>query len=271
MNDLFDDPAYKFKFDINYDSISQMVDSNKSIVFQSISLKNWAVIKTFNQQQVSNETTIYDNGISKQWVYKHDEELLIIEVFASTTDHKLAMEWLLNEATATTMRTIPFSLCPYRLGDLNVSILRDNFCRILWTYYNVFYSVKYTGNNLDIKMLCQEIQNDSNKLFVTDIEKYRPRFKEVIISSDHIKKGDTVSIKIIPSYGEAFIGQKKNSHVNISLEKIWSAEKLDLIDYTDFSFKFKGIAEGSETITFILADLDALTCAKHEVTITVSE
>lgn len=90
-----------------------------------------------------------------------------------------------------------------------------------------------------------------------------------MISNEHIKKGDTVFIKIMPAHGEAFTGQKKNSNVNIALEKTWTADKLDLVDYTDFSFKFKGIAEGTETITFILADLDALTCSKREVTISV--
>ena len=106
---------------------------------------------------------------------------------------------------------------------------------------------------------------------VNDVERYRPQFREVLVSSNTVKKGDTVSIRIVPAYGEAFGGTKKNSNENFRLEKNWEAEVLDLIDYTDFSFRFKGISGGTETITFILADMDALVSNKKTVAVTVTE
>ena len=260
-----------FKKKIDYDSIVKAVDGNKSIVFQNVHPENWSIISSLGQKPAVDEVTVRESGISREWIYKQNEAMLIIEMFISATNHKVAMNRLLNDASATTMLVIPFKKCPYNLGDINVSIIDEDFYRILWTHYNVYYSVKYTGKGLDVEKLCREIQNDSTHFIVNDIEKYRPQFKEVIISSNQIKKDEMVSIQILPAYGEAFKDQKKNSNINLSLTKNWKADLLDLVDYTDFSFKFRGIAEGTETITFILADLDALVCSKHEVTITVSK
>lgn len=285
MNNQYDNPVEEFKQRIKFDLTLQSIDENKSIVFREMIPESWKTLKGYNDKMTMNEVSISKKGISKLLAFKHENEMLVIEIFVASVSSKIAQERLLDDATATTMRVIPFKKCPYNLGDINVSIIRDGFHRILWTHYNVYYSVKYTGNNLDIEKLCRELQNDSTHFIVNDIDRYRPRFKEVIVSidlyrprfeeaivpSNHMNKGDTVSITIVPAYGKAFTGQKKNSNVNISLEKIWNADILDLVDYTDFSFEFKGIAEGTETITFILADLDALVCSKHEVTITVTE
>lgn len=77
-----------------------------------------------------------------------------------------------------------------------------------------------------------------------------------------------MTVYIVPAYGKAFYNQNKQP-LDLRLESTWSGNILRLVKESRFFFRFKGIAEGTETITFILADLDALTCSKHDVTITV--
>ncbi len=272
MGDKLLSEANEFKKKISFNEAYNTVDNSKAVVFAKFNLEKLNSVQKFKSKNpISDEVNLRNNGILKEMIFATGQDTLYIEIFISNTNHELAMERLLNQVIFTTFPKILYEKCPYNLGDLNISIINNDSFHIKWTYFNVYFEVNYMGTEVDVEQFCRELQQYTEDFVVNNINQYRPQFKEVIISSDHIKKGDTVSIKIIPSYGEAFTGQKKNSHVNISLEKIWSAEKLDLIDYTDFSFKFKGIAEGTETITFILADLDALTCAKHEVTITVSE
>jgi hypothetical protein len=262
----------QFKTKIGYDSIAVKVDNSQAVVCRDFDPQKGDFLPELKSNfPLKEDIHIYDDGIEKEMRFDTGDNILYVKMFISSFGYKIAMEQLLNDALSTTLMVIPYETCPYDLGDINISLSGKDSYHIKWTFYNIYFSVAYSGKKVNVEQFCRNLQKYAESCVITDIERYRPRFDEVVVSSSAIKPGEELTIFIVPEYGKAFKDRKKGQPSSLRLEKIWTGNVLSLEKETDFFFRFKGIEEGTETITFILADTDALICAKHAVTITVSK
>lgn len=263
----------EFKKNVGFDLVCKSVDNSKSVVYW----KKFDIMKFKSLQslistaKVVNEINIRQTVILKEIEFNTEKDQLSLEIFIFNENNNIEpLEKLLNKVSFTTMTKIMYEKCPYNLGNLNVWMISNKIYYIKWTYYNIYFSVAYSGNSINIEQFCRELQQYTEAFVVSDIERYRPRFDEIIVSSKVIKVGEEVTVYVVPAYGRAFGDKKVDNKSNFHLEALWEGKVLSLEKEAPFFFRFKGITEGEETINLILADLDALVCSKHSVIIKVT-
>jgi hypothetical protein len=167
------------------------------------------------------------------------------------------------------MSFIPYKKCLYELGDIGITDISGK--NIMWTYHNVFFNISQEGDNIDLKGLSKQIQEYSKKIVVNNIDDNKPEIKDIIISNKKIKIGDGIEIHIIPEMGEMYKNQDDKNIHEFMMDCRMNGDKLSKISNSDLNYKFLGVKEGREKITFILGDKYCLLCSKYEIELEVTK
>jgi hypothetical protein len=256
----------EYKKQIDFDNISKSIDTKKTIVFQNINSYEWDLYP----KKVQEKYGIFEEEMLKEWMFEMDKGNLQVQIFESFKGHEIAMNRLLNLAVSTTMNKSPYGKCPYNLGDINVFYTTEKLSRIMWTYYNVFFYVSYSGKDLDLEKLCRKLQEFCRNSVVDDSEGYKPKFKEIKISSKIIKIGEITSIQFVPEYGDKFQKNGKKDKGNFTVKEIRNSDNLKLIRESDMFLEYQGINSGIEKLKLILADMDSFTASIYNIEIEVT-
>lgn len=251
----------KFKSLIGFEQTPRIGDSDKGVVLDWPSPREWGQLKEGAWQIEGDTIRIHKGAVDRNWNLSMDEESISIEVFVSSAGPDLARQHLLEIASNTTMMEIPFTKGPEDLGHLAIQEIDPQPQYFVWTFYNLCFKIMQDNNTTDVLNLARWIQKHVDGYVKDNISQYRPKITKVELSSKQISVGETVTVQVQPAATE--------DTERLLVELANASDHLDCTLQEDLSLCFEGLKPGKAEIHLILADKKNLLSTSAVVSVEV--
>jgi hypothetical protein len=137
-----------------------------------------------------------EGGVAQSiWDWQRGEERLSVEVYVSGAGSGVAREKLVDLASRTTTREIPYDPGPPGLGDLAIQHTDPPFEEVLWVFHNVCVRVDNQGTGRTVLPMVWRIQAFMEGSVVHRIAKHLPHIDGIQVSSTRVQVGETITIE----------------------------------------------------------------------------